>query len=172
MLNIHWEDWCQSWSSNSLATWCEEPTHWKKTLMLGKIEGRRRRGRQRVRCLDGITDSIDIVCKLQEMVKDREAWCARVHGVSKSRPRLSNWTIIKTSCECHASQFLVCWKRGKLQIKYGLILRLVGNKVKFQASSAFWFHRPSLGSMLLWLAVFHLEQSASYKNYFGTCLRL
>ena len=49
-LNIHWKDWCCSWSSNTLTTWCEEPTHWKKTVMLGKIEGRRRRGWQRTRC--------------------------------------------------------------------------------------------------------------------------
>ena len=63
----------------------------EKTLMLGKIEGRRRRGRQRIRCLDGITDSMDMgLGGLQELVMNGEAWRAAVHGVTKSRPRLND----------------------------------------------------------------------------------
>ena len=83
----------------------------EKTLMLGKIEGRRRRGWQRMRWLDGITDSMDMsLNKLLELVMDREAWYAQVHGVTKSWTWLSNWTELKKRNELHEPSASSAWQ--------------------------------------------------------------
>ena len=86
----------------------------EKTLMLGKIEGRRR-GWQRMKWLDGITDSMDMgLCRLQELVMDKEAWHAEVHGIAKSGTRLSNWTeLIELEKEQSFPKWSMQRNRGK-----------------------------------------------------------
>ena len=122
VLNIHWKDWCWSWSSNTLATWCEELTHWKRPWCWERLKAGRE-GEERMRWLDSITNSMGMnLSKLQELVMDRESWRAQSMGSQRVR---NDWATAMNWTEFSRRQFTLALKR--LHLSTGLFCSFVKN---------------------------------------------
>ena len=147
----------------------------EKTLMLGKIEGRRRRGWQRMRWLDGITDSMDMgLGELQELVMDREAWHAAVHGVAKSRTQLSDWTELNWVNQEVLGQDLnlgLSWFQILYSFRQGMVLTLtlkIWRQIR-QISSP-WGARGLVG-IILDLSLFSYPVSKSWTSVVSSTIK-
>ena len=142
-----WREWCWGWNCSTLATSCEELTHWRR-LWCWEGLGAGGEGRQRMRWLDGITDSMDVnLSELREVVMHREAWRAAIHGVAKSRTRLSDWTELNWTVESPLHWDWGMWGQYRESIRI-LCYSLRFSTERWRDSLMFMFSLRSLGVFL------------------------
>ena len=162
VLNIHWKDWCWSWSSNTLATWCKELTHWRRPWCWERLKAG---GEGDDRGWDGWMASLTQwtwVWVNWELVMDREAWCAAVHGVTKSRTRLSNWT--EPEPVSYLASRLEWWKEEKKVNGFGYLALGKSLCCSFLKSIYLfklyiWLHQVSVVTRGIFIASFRIFQT-------------
>ena len=148
--DIHWKDWCWSWNSSGHLMWTDDSL--EKALILERIEGRRRTGHQRMRWLDSITDAVNMnLGNVWEMVRDREAWCAAVHGVEKNWTWLGDWTTFSI-LEKHPFFFLLPFVGLlNLSVKQNQNCSLLSvPPLWHKPHSALWVCRPQTAATVTW----------------------